>query len=59
MAKGKLVKEYWISCGLCGSEKVLDVPPKFTGKEAARQANYHLTQKHGWLCPECYAQPKQ
>ena len=53
MTGGRITKEYWISCGICLDERVLDVPRPKTPAKSAREQGYKLTRKFGWICPKC------
>jgi len=51
--RGHVFAEYWVQCGVCEREAVLDARKRRIAVEEVRERGWKHTHNHGWVCPGC------
>ncbi len=52
--KGQVFAEYWVRCGLCRHEAILDARKRRIAVEEVRERGWRRTHEDGWICPTCH-----
>lgn len=51
--RGRIMREYWVGCGLCYEHEALADLRSMTPIENAKQLGWKYTKARGWVCPVC------
>lgn len=51
--RGKVFAEYWVRCGRCGHETILDAIKRRVAVEEVRERGWRHTHDDGWICSAC------